>query len=115
MNPQFCNHKWDGPTITDGNSACSTCSWCKISYFDYVNGIIPKEKKATITHQVYHFWVGKRTGYAISSSKDSPHKKGEKLKYMGFSSDSGWPKKMNTGRMMHKPKHKKKLAKSLHN
>jgi len=36
----------------------------------------------------------------------------ERLKYIGFTEDTGWPKKMNTGRLLHKPIKKKKLRHS---
>jgi hypothetical protein len=66
---------------------------------------------------IYHIWLGKITGYVFSSNKSEPIKNGEKLKYMGFTSDIGWPKKMNTGRLIHKPngkskKKQKKLSRS---
>lgn len=53
----------------------------------------------------YHFWVGNKSGYVwamLKSYKLNP-KEGERFKYLGYTSDIGWPKKMNTGRLLHKP------------
>lgn len=54
---------------------------------------------------IYHFWVGIKSGYKWSSSKDYKLNPllGERFKYMGYTSDVFWPKKMNTGRLLHKP------------
>lgn len=51
-----------------------------------------------------HYWVGCKTGYVMSSSVDCHIKKPiDRLKYLGFTEDIGWPKKMNTGRILYKP------------
>ncbi len=78
------------------------------------------EIKATFPNSnatIYHIWLGEITGYVFSSHKVQPIKKGEKLKYMGFTCDIGWPKTMNTGRLIHKPsgksiKKQKKLSRT---
>ena len=146
MNPKFCSHKWDGPTIKTGDSACSSCGWCGISYFDFVNKIYPKESlqemvnrtkeevialgipsysikqevhnriqfEAPKTGIVQHIWISQRRGVLIRmSKKKSPSAHGDRLKYMGWTNNAGWPKKLNTGRILHYPK--KKLSKSSHN
>ena len=52
----------------------------------------------------YHIWVGNKTGYVFSSSNLAPVRKPkERLKYMGTTTDIGWPKKMSTGRILYKP------------
>lgn len=60
------------------------------------------------TGKDYHFWVGNISGYIISSTPQCPtdivnKKTKERLKYLGFSSDVGFPKKLNTGRMLISP------------
>ncbi len=52
---------------------------------------------------IYHIWVGK-IGYVWSTEKKCPVKDDIKMgmKYMGYTSDVGWPKKMNTGRLLYK-------------
>lgn len=103
IDQKLCDHKWDGKVISGQDSACVSCSLCGVGYFDFINGIYGVNSRQP-RKSIYYFWIGKKTGYAISSTKESPRRKGEKLKYMGFSSDVGWPKKMNTGRVMYKPK-----------
>jgi hypothetical protein len=52
----------------------------------------------------FYFWVGNKSGYLWTcdfNSKPKP-KKGERLKYLGWTTDFGWPKKLNTGRILHK-------------
>lgn len=53
----------------------------------------------------YYFWVGNKSGYIWSSIKDYKLVPigGERLKYLGFSYEMGWPKKLNTGRVLFKP------------
>lgn len=68
-----------------------------------VNNNIPK-KVDYICKEVYHFWVGNKTGYIFSTSKVCPiQRPKERLKYLGFTQDFGWPKKMNTGRILYRP------------
>lgn len=57
---------------------------------------------------VYHFWVGNKSGYiwALTKQYQLFPVKGERMKYLGFTKDLGWPKKMNTGRVIHKPSSK---------
>lgn len=53
--------------------------------------------------QKMHFWVGNKSGYLWSyfiNAKPKP-KKGERLKYLGFTFDVGFPKTMNTGRIIY--------------
>ena len=60
-----------------------------------------------------YYWLGCKTGYVMSSVNVCPvTKPKERLKYIGFTEDTGWPKKMNTGRLLHKPIKKKKLRHS---
>ena len=56
----------------------------------------------------YHYWVGNITGCIFSTSNVCPVKnqKIDRLKYMGYTSDTGWPKKMNTGRILYKSSNK---------
>lgn len=71
--------------------------------------------------QKLHFWVGNKTGYVFGTSETCPIRKPlDRLKYMGFTEDAGWPKKMNTGRLLHKPdgktvRRQKKLRKQINN
>lgn len=53
----------------------------------------------------YYFWVGNKTGYTWSWNINTvpKPKKGERLKYLGWTTDTGWPKRMNTGRLLKKP------------
>lgn len=60
---------------------------------------------------VFHIWVGHKLGYCFSSAKKPPIKKGVRLKYMGSTTDMGWPKKMSTGRVLYKDKHARYLKK----
>jgi len=69
------------------------------------------------TKTKYYFWVGNKSGYIWSCTlnyKLNPKKK-ERLKYLGWTHDLGWPKRMNTGRILYKPSaldyKKKKLRK----
>jgi hypothetical protein len=72
---------------------------------------------------VYHFLVGNVTGFTWAMSKEGkPHpRRGERLKYLGFTSNIGsWPKQMSTGRLLYKPsskfrKKQKRRAKKLLN
>ena len=51
-----------------------------------------------------HYWVGNRSGYVMSTTKECPLKQpSDRLKYMGHTECMGWPKKMSTGRVLHKP------------
>lgn len=52
---------------------------------------------------VYHIWVGK-IGYVWSTTKVCPVKNSmlQSMKYLGFTSDNGFPKRLNTGRLLHK-------------
>lgn len=75
-------------------------------YRKMVGGDKGKSKKATfefydhVLNRNYHYWISNKHGYAMSTEKKCPSKtKG--YKYMGFSSDTGWPKKMNTSRRDH--------------
>ena len=69
----------------------------------------------------YHYWIGNKTGLILSSSKECPILKPiERIKYLGYTEDVTWPKKMNTGRIIYKPTKKairrqKKLRKRLKN
>lgn len=61
-----------------------------------------------------HFFVNKRNGILFSSSRISPvvkHKKGIVTKYLGWSDDADWPKKLNNGRIINYYPPKKKLPK----
>lgn len=60
------------------------------------------------TGQPHHFWVGNISGYIVSSSSQCPTSTynkttGERLKYLGYSTDVGFPKKLNTGRILVNP------------
>lgn len=63
----------------------------------------------------YHYWVGKYSGYVMkfqpAFSKNKPSDPtpmyGEKLSYMGYTTDTMWGKKMNTGRVLMKCNEKK--------
>ena len=53
----------------------------------------------------YHYWLSCRMGFVWALRKDYElyPEKGNRYKYLGFTYDLGWPKKMNTGRLLHKP------------
>jgi len=65
----------------------------------------------------YHFWLGNLTGYVFSAKKECPVlNPPDRLKYLGYTYDVGWPKKMNTGRLLQKPDKKKlKLQRQKYN
>lgn len=64
------------------------------------------------TSNILYYFVGK-SGYVFSTRKDFLKKGGkDRYKYMGFTTDAGWPKKMNTGRLLHKPNPKIKKLRS---
>jgi hypothetical protein len=51
----------------------------------------------------FYFWVGNKSGYLWTcdfNSKPKP-KKGERLKYLGWTTTVGFPKVLNTGRILH--------------
>jgi len=54
----------------------------------------------------FYFWVGNKTGYQWACVRDyrPKCKNGERMKYLGWTTDIGWPKKLNTGRILHKPR-----------
>lgn len=59
--------------------------------------------------ETYFFWVGNKTGYVFSTNGVCPIlKPKERLKYLGFTTDTGFPKRMNTGRLLHRPNYKSK-------
>lgn len=66
-----------------------------------------------------HYWAGNQTGLVMSSTKDfKPRGQlNERFKYIGFTNDMWWPKKMNTGRLLHrsntKTRKKNKKARKL--
>lgn len=56
--------------------------------------------------QKYYFWLGVKTGYIFNTVERCPVVKKrpeETLRYVGFTFDIGWPKRMNTGRILYKP------------
>lgn len=53
---------------------------------------------------IFHYWVGNITGYVFSTENKCPIlKPTERMKYLGYTESMGWPKKMNTGRLLKKP------------
>lgn len=62
----------------------------------------------TMALQEYHFWVGNKTGYTwgLTPEYKARPQPGERLKYLGFTTDTYWPKKLNTGRLLQKPNYK---------
>ena len=61
---------------------------------------------------IYHYWVSTREGYVMSTLKKLPVSKPmSRYKYIGFSSDMGWPKKMNTGRLFHQASKESEIKK----
>jgi hypothetical protein len=64
------------------------------------------------TERPMHYWISYRYGYVLSSSKYCPIKKGkqkrDKVRYIGFTFDESWPKRMNTGRLFYAQVSKKK-------
>lgn len=65
---------------------------------------------------IQYIWVGKKHGVIISSSSKCPLNYGrKKISYLGFTEDCGYPKKLNTGRILYKPKDRVKKQKKLIN
>ena len=56
----------------------------------------------------YYFWVGNKSGVIWAMRKDYELRpiNGERFKYLGWTKDVGYPKKMNTGRVLIKPSKK---------
>jgi hypothetical protein len=52
------------------------------------------------TNVKIHIWLNNE-GIISSSDSICPVKKSSRFKYMGYSHDIGWPKKMNTGRILY--------------
>lgn len=52
----------------------------------------------------YYAWVGNKSGYIWAIIRDYKlyPKQGERFKYLGYTTDIGWPKKLNTGRILYK-------------
>lgn len=64
---------------------------------------------------VQHYWIGNKTGLIMSTSSNCPIKKPkEKLKYMGYTTDYSWPKRMNTGRLLYKFNYKSRKKNKKH-
>ena len=61
-----------------------------------------------ILDNTIHYWAGNQTGLVMASNKEfiPRGQPKERFKYMGFTTDTWWPKKMNTGRLLHKPNYK---------
>lgn len=74
----------------------------KIATFIDVDG---SKKDVVKERPRLYYWVGNKSGYIMASYREyKPYaKKNERLKYMGWTYDSSWPKKMNTGRLLIKP------------
>ena len=52
-----------------------------------------------------YYWVGLIEGVVMSANSNCPIMKPRgKLHYMGWTESIGWPKLMNTGRVLHKSK-----------
>lgn len=66
------------------------------------NTLAPVLQQAKPVMMKCHYWISNKHGYAMTSDTQNPgtkgNRKGKKFKYMGYSYDSGWPKKMSTGR-----------------
>ena len=61
---------------------------------------------------VYHYWVSTKFNYVMSSKREIPVTVNrETYKYIGYSSDLGWPKKMHTGRMFHQASKESEIKK----
>lgn len=80
-------------------------------WLDSVPWVKNKIKASKIkTTNVYHFWIGTHEGVIMSTSNKCPLlKHASKMKYMGTSSDIGYPKKLSTGRMLHESNDKSRL------
>ena len=65
-------------------------------------------EKIEVKHK-FHYWANSRSGIVLSGSKFNPCKKGKSV-YLGHSSDSGWPKRMSTGRLIHVDPHGSPMA-----
>lgn len=64
--------------------------------------------KKSNTKNCSYIWVCK-DGFIYSGDNRFPllkKKKGYEYKYLGWTTSIGWPKKMNTGRILHEPKKK---------
>jgi hypothetical protein len=59
-----------------------------------------------------HIYISKKHGVVITSVKDlMVHPSGDKRKYMGYTFDIGYPKLLNTGRILYEPRKKRKPRK----
>ena len=66
---------------------------------------------AVKSQTTYHYWTSKHHGMVFSTNGIYPIfriKKGDRVKYVGYTNDAGWPKTMNTGRIFYKSKTKKR-------
>jgi len=53
---------------------------------------------------ILYYWVGSKSKLVFSYSKKAPRTVfKERLRYVGWTEDLLWPKKMSTGRMLHHP------------
>lgn len=58
----------------------------------------------------YYIWVAKKTGVIMSTTPVCPIRSNyDKISYMGYTYDLGYPKKMNTGRIIKAPQRKARI------
>lgn len=96
-----------------GAQACHGFDKEKKLYVKGENNLVAEQAKKFLNSekQKTHIWVGVKTGMVCASYKEfKPQgKKGERFKCLGFTTKGvGFPITLNTGRVLHKPKIKKK-------
>lgn len=57
---------------------------------------------------IMHVYIGSKSGVMVNYKKQSPIrtrgvKLFERVRYLGTTEDMGWPKKLSSGRILHKP------------
>lgn len=95
-----------------GSQACHGYEKEKKFYVKGEDSLIKESAKKFLKSADHksHIWVGSKTGVVTASNRDfKPRgKKGERFKYLGCSKDITFPITLNTGRILKKPKAKKK-------
>lgn len=96
-----------------GLQKCASYDKEKKNYIKGEKNLLDESVKKFINSgkQKTHIWVGAKTGIVYASYKEfKPRgKKGERFKYLGYTiTGINYPITLNTGRILHKPKTKRK-------
>lgn len=62
------------------------------------------------SNTTFYYWVSKKYGVMMSTNNKCPYnkKRDGKISYLGFTNDADYPKRLNTGRLLHKHTRKKR-------